>query len=137
MKRWQVVALSVALIFGIAVVAGYRLGVQLLQGRIVEALGPGSRLAEIKVNWFSIELMGLSIDAPKNWPAARTLEAERVTVVPDLRSLLTRRIHIASIVVEKPYLSMLRRPGKLIMVPSLTNGRKTRRAKAALPRLPW
>jgi len=120
MKRWQVIVLAVVLILDVAVVAGYRVGVRLLQGKIVEALGPGSRLAELKVNWFSIELLGLSIDAPKGWPALRTLEAERVTIIPDLRSLLTSQVRIASIVVERPYLSVLRRPGKLIIVPSLT-----------------
>jgi len=120
MKRWQVIVLAVVLILGVSVVAGYRVGVRLLQGKIVEALGPGSRLAELKVNWFSIELLGLSIDAPGGWPAARTLEAERVTIIPDLRSLLTEQIRIASIVVERPYLSVLRSPGKLIIVPSLT-----------------
>ncbi len=127
MKRWQVIVFAVVLILGVAVVAGYRVGVRLLQGKIVEALGTGSRIAELKVNWFSIELLGLSIDAPKGWPAVRTLEAERVTIVPDLRSLLTNQVRIASIVVERPYLSMLRTPGKLIMVPSLTEqeGSKT------------
>ena len=120
MKRWQVIVLAIVFVLGAAVVIGFRLGVRLVQGKIVEALGPGSRIAELKVNWFSVEVLGLSIDGPKGWPAARTLEAERVTIVPDLRSLLTDQIRIASIVVEKPYLSMLRTPGKLIMVPSLT-----------------
>ena len=120
MKRWQLIVLAVVLILGVAVIIGFRLGVRLVQGKIVEALGPGSRIAELKVNWFSIEVLGLSIDGPRGWPAARTLEAERVTIVPDLRSLLTDQIRIASIVVDRPYLSMLRTPGKLIMVPSLT-----------------
>lgn len=127
MKRWQIIVVAVVVVLGIAVVAGYRMGVQLLQGHIIEALGPGSRLTELKVNWFSIELLGLSIDAPKGWPAARTLEAERVTIVPDLRSLLGRQIRISSIVVEKPYLSMLRHPGKLILVPSITEGQGNRK----------
>ncbi|HEX9143834.1 MAG TPA: hypothetical protein VGA09_06145 [Candidatus Binatia bacterium] len=39
MKRWQVIALAVVVILGIAVLAGYRMGVRLLQGKIVEALG--------------------------------------------------------------------------------------------------
>lgn len=120
MKRWQVIVLAVVIVLGAVVAIGFRLGVRLVQGNIVEALGPGSRIGELKVNWFSIEVLGLSIDGPRGWPAARTLEAERVTIVPDLRSLLTDQIRIASIVVEKPYLSMLRTPGKLIMVPSLT-----------------
>jgi hypothetical protein len=131
MKRWQVIAVAILLILGIAVVAGYRMGVRLLQGKIVEALGRGSRVSEIKINWFSIELLGLAIDAPKDWPAARTLEAERIIIVPDLRSLLTDQIRVASIVVEKPYLSMLRRPGKLIMVPSLTEGEKSQKDVAS------
>jgi uncharacterized protein involved in outer membrane biogenesis len=96
------------------------MGVQMLQDKVIVALGPGSHLTELKVNWFTIELLGLSIDAPKGWPASRTFEAERVTIVPDLRTLFTQRIRISSIVIEKPYLSMLRNPGKLILIPSLT-----------------
>ncbi|HEY7221978.1 MAG TPA: DUF748 domain-containing protein [Candidatus Binatia bacterium] len=119
MKRWQIIAIAVVVILAVAVVAGYRMGVRLLQARVVDALGPGSRLTELKVNWFSIEIFGLSIDAPKGWPAARTLEAERITIVPDLRTLFSDQIQIFSIVVEKPYLSMLRNPGKLTVVPSL------------------
>lgn len=131
MKRWQIIVVAVVVVLGIAVATGYRMGVQLLQGHIIEALGPGSRLTELKVNWFSIELLGLSIDGPKGWPAARTLEAERVTIVPDLRSLLGRQIRISSIVVEKPYLSMLRHPGKLILVPSITEGQGNRKESPA------
>lgn len=119
MKRWQIIAIAVVLLLGVAVVAGYRMGVRLLQTRIVDTLGPASRLTELKVNWFSIEILGLSIDAPKGWPAARTLAAERITIVPDLRTLFSDQIQIFSIVVEKPYLSMLRNPGKLTVVPSL------------------
>jgi hypothetical protein len=119
MKRWQAIAIVVIAVLSIGVLVGFHLGVRLLQDKVVAALGPGSRLAELKVNWFSIELLGLSIDGPKGWPAARTFEAERVTIVPDLRTLFTDKIGISSIVVEKPYLSVLRLPGKLVMVPSL------------------
>jgi hypothetical protein len=127
MKRWQTIVIAVAVILAIAVVAGYRMGVRLLQDKVVDALGPGSRLTELKVNWFSIELLGLSINAPQGWPAARTFEAERVTIVPDLRTLFTDKIRISSIVIEKPYLSVLRNPGQLIMVPSLTEREKNQR----------
>jgi len=127
MKRWQVIVLAVAVALGIAVIAGYRMGVRLLQDRVVDALGHGSRLTELKVNWFSIELLGLSIDAPKGWPSVRTFEAERVIIVPDLRTLFTDKIRISSIVVEKPYLSILRYPGKLIVVPSLTQREENQR----------
>jgi hypothetical protein len=127
MKRWQAIAIVVIAVLAIGVLVGYHVGVRLLQDKVVAALGPGSRLTELKVNWFSIELLGLSIDGPKGWPAARTFEAERVTIVPDLRTLFTDKIGIASIVVEKPYLSVLRLPGKVLMVPSLMerNGNRT------------
>jgi hypothetical protein len=120
MKRWQVILLTTIVLVVLAVLGGYRMGVQMLQDKVVGALGPGSHLTELKVNWFTIELLGVRIDAPKGWPAARTFEAERVTIVPDLRSLFTQRIRISSIVIEKPYLSVLRNPGKLILIPSLT-----------------
>jgi hypothetical protein len=134
MKRWQVILLAVTAVLAIAIVVGYRMGTPLLQGRIIEALGPGSRVTEIKVNWFTIELSGVTIDAPEGWPAARTLEAERVTIVPDLRSLLSDRIRISSIVVEKLYLSILRTPRKLRMVPSLTETADTKKDSSASAR---
>lgn len=130
MKRWQVIVVAVVAVLGIAVVLGYRIGVGMLQDKVVAALGPGSRLTELKVNWFTIELLGVSIDAPKGWPAARTFEAERVTIIPDLRTLFTPNIRISSIVIEKPYLSVLRNPGKLVMVPSLTEREKKVQANA-------
>ena len=126
MKRWQIIFVAVIAFLGISLAAGYRLGVQKLQSTVIDALGPGSRVSQFKVNWFTIELFGLSIDAPKGWPTARTLESEHVTIVPDLRSLFSEKIRIASIVVEKPYLSMLRTTGKLVMVPSLTESKSQR-----------
>lgn len=119
MKRWPIIVVSILVVVAIAIVAAYRIGVRLLQDEVVAALGPGSRLTELRVNWFTVELLGLSVDAPKGWPAARTLEAERVVITPDLRSLISRKVHIFSIVVEKPYLSILRNPGKLTVAPTL------------------
>jgi uncharacterized protein involved in outer membrane biogenesis len=78
-------------------------------------------------------LIGLTIDAPKGWSAPRALEAERVTIVPDLRSLVTDRIRISSIIVEKPYLAMLRTPGKLTMVPSLTESEGDKKSRQSAP----
>jgi Domain of Unknown Function (DUF748) len=131
MKRWHIVLLAVMLFFGIGMVVGYHLGVRLLQNKIAAALGPGTSIAELKVNWFSLDVFGVSIEAPKGWPTARTLHAERVRIVPSLRSLLTDRIHISSIVFEKPYLSVVRTSIKWLMLPGLTeteSGRKNREA---------
>jgi Domain of Unknown Function (DUF748) len=131
MKRWPIVVLAVMLFFGIGLVAGYHVGVRLLRNKIAHALGPGSSIAELKVNWFSLDLLKVSIESPKGWPAARTLYAERVRIVPSLRSLLTDRIHIASIVFERPYLSVMRTSKKWLMLPGLTETEDTRKNSEA------
>ncbi len=134
MKRWHIVVLVVVLLLSIGVAAGYHVGVRLLQSKVVEALGPGSSIAELKVHWNSLEVVRLRIDAPKNWPTDRTLEAERITIFPSLRSLLTSNVRIASIVVERPYFSVLRVPGKLIMAPTLMEREKGKKdAEAGRP----
>jgi hypothetical protein len=56
---------------------------------------------------------------PKGWPTARTLYTERVTIVPSLRTLLNHEVQIASITVKNPYLSAVRIPGKLLLLPTL------------------
>jgi uncharacterized protein involved in outer membrane biogenesis len=131
MKRWPIVVLAVMLVFAVSMVAGYRVGVQLVRNKIAHALGPGSNIAELKVNWFSLDLLEVSIEAPKGWPAARTLYAERVSIVPSLRSLLTDRINIASIVFERPYLSVTRTSKKWLMLPGLTETEDTRKNSEA------
>ncbi|HEY2987769.1 MAG TPA: DUF748 domain-containing protein [Candidatus Binatia bacterium] len=119
MKRWGIIALAVVLVVAIGTAVGFRVAVRMLKDKIVAALGPGSELRELKVGWSSVELVALALPGPKDWPARRTLEAERVTIVPSLTSLLTDEIRIASITVEKPYIAALRTPGKLIIVPTL------------------
>lgn len=131
MKRWAVIFFVVVVLFAAGTVVGFRIAVGMLKDKVVAALGPGSELRELKVGWNSIELAGLNIKAPKDWPAAKTLEAERVTIVPSLRSLLTDQIQIASITIEKPYISVLRTPGKLAIVPSLIKpGEKEKRRES-------
>ena len=123
MRRWLFIFIGVTLFLGTATALGYRIGVGMLQNRILGALGPGSSIAALKVNWFSVEVFGLSLKAPNGWPAARTVEAERVQLFPSLLSLFTNKIHVTTIVMDKPYFSVVRAPGKLIMVPNLTESK--------------
>src|SRR5262249_45983216 len=120
MKRWHIVVLTALLFLGIGIVTGYRLGVRLLQYRLAGLLGPGSSIASLKVNWFSLDLFGVTIEAPQDWPTARAFRADRITIVPSLGTLLTDQIHISSIVFEEPYLAVLRTREKMVMVPRLT-----------------
>ena len=120
MKRWPIVVLTALLFLGIGIVTGYRLGVRLLQDRLADLLGPSSSIASLKVNWFSLDLFGVTIEAPQDWPTARAFRAARITIVPSLGTLLTDQIHISSIVFEEPYLAVLRTREKMVMVPRLT-----------------
>jgi len=123
MKRWQIVVLAAVFFLGMSVVVAYRVGVRLLQERIVEALGPGSGITEVKVNWFSLDVFGVSITAPEGWPTGRTFRAARVRIIPNLQTILTDQIHISSIVFERPYVSVMRTSGKWILFPGLTETR--------------
>jgi Domain of Unknown Function (DUF748) len=123
MKRWHIVFLAAVFLLGMSVVMGYRAGVRLLRERIVEALGPGSGITEVKVNWFSLDVFGVSIAAPKDWPTGRTFRAAQVRIIPSLQTLLTDQIHVASIIFEKPYVSVMRTSGKWVLFPGLTETR--------------
>src|SRR5262245_48141174 len=120
MKRWHIVVLATLLILGIGIVMGYRLGVRLLHERVADLLGPGSSITSLKVNWFSLDLFGVTIEAPQDWPTARAFRAKRITIVPSLGTLLTDQIHISSIVFEEPYLAVLRTREKMVIIPGLT-----------------
>jgi hypothetical protein len=122
-KRWVCVTLAALLVVFGGGIVGFRIAVRMLKGKVVETLGPGSEVGELNVGWSSVGLSGLNIRGPRGWPAARTLQADRVKIVPSLRSLLTDQVQIASITVEKPYLSVVRVPGKLHVVPSLLNSK--------------
>jgi uncharacterized protein involved in outer membrane biogenesis len=124
MKRIALVTGSIILVVLLAAAVGFRIAVAKLKDKVVAALGPGSELQALNVRWTSIELVALRVPAPKDWPAARTFEAERVTLVPSLRSLLSNDVKIASIDIVKPYVSAYRVPGKIAVVPTLLHPAK-------------
>jgi hypothetical protein len=119
-KQLRLIILLVLLILAAGGYAGFRLAVTLLKERVMEALGPDSEVRDIRAGRFGVHIEGLRIRGPNGWPAGDTLRAERVTVVPSLRSLFSGQYRIHSITIEQPYLSMLRtKDGRLLLVPSL------------------
>lgn len=126
-KRWSLIFLILVLVLVGAGVIGFRIATERLKSRVAAALGPGSELGALKVRWSAVEVEGVTLRAPGGWPASRTLHAERVRIVPSLRSLLTDQVRIASITVDKPYLSVLRTQGKLLLVPTLLQNPTRRR----------
>ncbi|HWO41257.1 MAG TPA: DUF748 domain-containing protein [Candidatus Eisenbacteria bacterium] len=118
-RRRSLVFALVTLLCLVAGAAALRRATESLKGKVAASLGPGTAIDRLKVGWSSVEISGVALSAPKRWPAAHTLEAEKVTIVPSLSSLFADRFHIASIRIEHPYLSVLRTPGKLTIVPGL------------------
>lgn len=119
-RRWLVLLLSVPLALTVLAAAALFWGTQLLKAQVESALGPDSEIGEIRLDWNRIELHRLHIRAPRGWPTADALRAERITVTPDLRGLLSSQIRIDQIAVDGAYLSLLRTPqGRLRVLPSL------------------
>jgi hypothetical protein len=101
-------------------IVGFRVAVGLLKDKVVQALGPESEIKDLRVGWSSVEVEGLRIKGRTGWPASDALRAERVIIVPSLRSILSGKVRVQSITIVKPYLSALRtKDGKLQVVPSL------------------
>jgi Domain of Unknown Function (DUF748) len=122
-KRWGLIALVVLVVLITGGLVGFRVAVGLLKDKVVTALGPDSEIKDIRVGWYSVDVGELRIKGPRGWPAADTLRAERVVIVPSLRSVLSRQIGIESITIVRPYLSALRtKDGQLQVVPSLLAG---------------
>ncbi|HEX2387227.1 MAG TPA: DUF748 domain-containing protein [Candidatus Binatia bacterium] len=131
MKKIALVTGSIILVVLLAAAVGFHFAVAKLKDRVVAALGAGSELKALNVHWSSIEMVALRAPAPKGWPTARTLEAERITLVPSLRSLLSNDVKIASVEIERPYISAYRTPGKIGLVPTLLHTRETPDPKAS------
>ena len=133
-RRWGLVALVAVLVLLGGSVVAFRMAAEVLKGKVAEALGPGSEIKTLQVGWSGVVVEGLRIKGPQGWPAADTLRAERVRIVPSLRSLLSDRIRLRSITVVRPYLSAWRTPdGTLRVVPSLLAGTAERQAPAGSP----
>ncbi len=107
-QRWGLIALVVLAVLIVGGIVGFRVAVGVLKGKVAEALGPESEIADIRVGWASVDVRDLRIKGPRGWPAADTLRAERVVIVPSLCSVLSRQIGVRSITIFKPYLSALR-----------------------------
>jgi hypothetical protein len=123
--RWAWIVLGFTAVLAAGGIVGFRVAVGVLRDRVTEALGPESEIAALRVSWSSLDVEGLRIAGPEGWPASEALRAERVTVVPSLRSALSGQLHVRSITLSKPYLSALRtRDGHLQVLPSLLAARE-------------
>jgi hypothetical protein len=122
-RKWGLIALAVLLVLIVGCLVGFRVGTGILKEKMVAALGPDGEITAIRVGWSSVEVEGLRIKGQKGWPAADELRAERVVIVPSLRSVFFGQYQVSSMTIVKPYLSVLRtKDGQLQVVPSLLAG---------------
>lgn len=120
-RRWPWIVLAVVVGVSALLLVGWRVAVDKLERHVLEALGPEAELREFRVAWPGIVVLeDVRLKAPKGWPAQETLRADRVEVVPALRSLTTERAIVDDVIIEGAYLSVLRtRQGKLTLLPTL------------------
>ena len=123
-------AIGTAVVFALVLVvmAGLHLVVRQMQSRIEAALGPRASIGAINAGWTSIDVLDLRIKGAAGWPAEDELRAQRVQVMPDLRSLFGGPWRIAKVRVEGGYMSALRtRDGKMRLLPALLDERGAKR----------
>lgn len=119
-KNLLTTSLIVLVIFFLAGLIGFRVALVILKDKVVSALGEGSEIRELHAGISGVEVYNLRIKGAKDWPAADTLRADQVKIVPSLKSLFSGQFRIHSITIIKPYISVLRtRKGKVLVVPSL------------------
>jgi len=64
-RRWALVALVLLGVLIVGGIIGFRMALGILKGRVVEALGPGSDITELRVGWSAVEVVGLRIKGPQ------------------------------------------------------------------------
>ena len=112
----------IALVIVVAALLGmWRAALYRLESGVLRVLGPDADLQDVSVGWPGVVVIDkLSLKSPKGWPAKETLRAERVKIVPTLRSLFSERMIVRRVKIEGGYLSVLRNEqSQLKLVPSI------------------
>ncbi|MBK9395174.1 MAG: DUF748 domain-containing protein [Uliginosibacterium sp.] len=116
-RRLLLIALPV---LALGLVLGYYAALRVLRQQITAALGATGEVERIDVSLDKVVIEGLRIKASRpGWPTTDELRASRVSVTPDLRSLLGGAIVIRRIQVEDAALTVLRSKAGMKILPAL------------------
>lgn len=120
-KRIALVLLYVIVLLAAGAAAGLHFAAATLRDQVRQALGPESEVGEITLDWSAVEVRGVRVPGPKDWPTVDALRAERIVVTPDFKALFSnRQVRINRIRVENAYLSVYRtKEGKLRLLPGM------------------
>ncbi|MBN3848920.1 DUF748 domain-containing protein [Paraburkholderia sp. Ac-20342] len=119
-KRWIVIVGGTLLALMLVAIGVLLFAQQEVRTRVNAALGPLGSVERIDVGLTSVHLSHVLLKAPPGWPAGEPLRADDITITPDLRDLLARRMHIREVVVRGFDLAVLRtKDGSLRLLPNL------------------
>jgi Domain of Unknown Function (DUF748) len=139
-KRWAVVAGGVLLVLIVVVVGALQFAQREVKARVIAALGPLGSAETIDVGLTSVHLTNVLLKAPPDWPAGDPLRADEITLTPDIRDLIARRMHIRNVVVRGFDIAVLRtKDGTIRLMPNLRetvnqSGTEASGAAASIPR---
>jgi hypothetical protein len=119
-RRLAIIAGATIIVVAAAGLIARQVIVETLKSRVVAVLGPLGTADSIDVTLSEIRLRNVRLRGFAGWPAGDTLQAKSVVIVPELRQLLSHRVHIDSITVDDFYLSVLHSAdGRVVMLPNL------------------
>ncbi|CAB3794885.1 hypothetical protein LMG28614_04056 [Paraburkholderia ultramafica] len=119
-KRWLVAVGAMLLVLIVVALGALRFAQQEVKDRVVAALGPLGSADNIDVGLTAVHLTNVLIKAPPGWSAGDPLRADEISVTPDIRELLSRRLRIRSVVVRGFDLAVLRtKDGSIKLLPNL------------------
>jgi hypothetical protein len=119
-KRVAIAVASIVLVLVVVALGGLYFAQYEVKQRVIAALGPLGSAESIDVSLTSVRLTHVLLKAPPGWPAPDVLRADQITLIPDVRELVQKRVHIRSVVVSGFDLSVVRQPdGTLNLLPNL------------------
>ncbi len=124
-------------LLALVLVIGYYTALQVLHRQIAAALGTTGGVERIEVSLDKVVIAGLRIKASRpGWPAADELRAARVSVTPDLRSLLGGDIVIRRIQIDDAALVVWRNATGMNILPALLDPASKARAETPATQAP-
>ncbi|NPT61313.1 DUF748 domain-containing protein [Paraburkholderia elongata] len=119
-KRWAIAVGGVLVVLIVVVVGALQFAQREVKEHVIAALGPLGSAESIRVGLTSVHLTHVLLKAPPGWPAGDPLRADEITLTPDIRDLLARRMHIRSVVVRGFDIAVMRtKDGAIRLVPNL------------------
>lgn len=107
-RKWLLVVVGLIAFIGIGGAASMHFAARSLKQSVVHLLGPESTVEKLTIGLTRLIMTDVRVKGPEGWPAETALSAERVVIVPDIRRLLSGKVHVTAIMIENGYISALR-----------------------------